>query len=368
VTATFSPRLPIAAWGPLQDAAAQFRDECAAWEQATHDLFSDLDRLRQELATKAHELDDGRRRLAERGRQLADQRKEANRLAQLLEQQEAQLAEALTELRGLRQQHNEEYEEARRRESEQTAALQAQIATLHDNVSRLQTERDELKDLVNLAQNSDGTGASPAQLIEPLLKHFADLKQSMDATRGELSGAIDRFAGRLSEHPSRGAPGAPLSAEDQSQVQEMQKERVELEGELELVRARAAELQELVQQLKRELTEQRSGMTDELREMRRLLGHHAESPAHRETYHVPPADAAESSQPEGRLAMTMTLPVRELGRESARESSRENPRETGRSNVRDSTSAAATADPASQAVMAQFAKLQRDVALRRKKK
>jgi hypothetical protein len=29
------------------------------------------------LASKAHELDDGRRRLAERGRQLADQRKES---------------------------------------------------------------------------------------------------------------------------------------------------------------------------------------------------------------------------------------------------------------------------------------------------
>ncbi len=362
MTATFSPRLPIAAWGPLQDAAAQFRDECAAWEQATHDLFSDLDRLRQELAAKAHELDDGRRRLAERGRQLADQRKEANRLAQLLEQQEARLAEALTELRGLREQHNEERDETRRREAEQTTSLQSQIATLTDQVQRLQTERDEPKNLVSLAQSSEGSGASPAQLIEPLLKHFADLKQSMDATRGELTGAIDRFAGRLSE-PA--ASGAPLSPEDMSQVQELQKERVELEGELELVRARAAELQELVQQLKRELTEQRSGMTDELREMRRLLGSQTELPANRESYQHVAAEAAEANEPAGRVAMTMTLPAREL----TRESSRENLRQTGRANVRDSApAAAATADPASQAMMAQFAKLQRDVALRRKKK
>ncbi|HUE72583.1 MAG TPA: hypothetical protein VMP01_16985 [Pirellulaceae bacterium] len=367
MTATFSPRLPIAAWGPLQDAAAQFRDECAAWEQATHDLFSDLDRLRQELAAKAHELDDGRRRLAERGRQLADQRKEANRLAQLLEQQEAQLAETLTELRGLREQHNEEREEARRRESEQTAALQSQIVTLNEHVARLQTERDELKNLVNLAQAGDGSGASPVQLIEPLLAHFAELKQSMDATRGELAGAIDRFAGRLSEHASAGLSDAALSADDLAKFHVLEKERVELEGELELVRARAAELQELVQQLKRELTEQRTGMTDELREMRKLLGHQAESPARRESYQDAAGDAAEASAPEGR--MTMTLPARELGRESVRESSRENPRQTSRGNVRDSTSgAAATADPASQAVMAQFAKLQRDVALRRKKK
>ena len=356
MTSTFSPRLPIAAWGPLQDAAAQFRDECAAWEQATHDLFSDLDRLRQELAGKAQELDDGRRRLAERGRQLADQRKESNRLAQLLEHQEARLAEALTELRGLREQHNEEREEARRRETEQTAGLQTQIAALNDQVGRLQTERDELKHLVSLAQNSEGSPASSLQLVEPLLAHFAELKQSMDATRGELAGAIDRFAGRLSERSIGGSDGAPLSPEDAARVQVLEKERIELEGELELVRARAAELQELVQQLKRDLTEQQAGVTDELREMRKLLGHQAESPGHRQTYHEPAGYDAEPGQSEGRLAMTMTLPARE------------NPRETGRSSVRDSSAAVATADPASQAVMAQFAKLQRDVALRRKKK
>ena len=358
MTATFSPRLPIAAWGPLQDAAAQFRDECAAWEQATHDLFSDLDRLRQELATKAQELDDGRRRLAERGRQLADQRKESNRLAQLLEQQEAQLAETLSELKGLREEQNEEREAARRREAEQTASLHTQIAALQEQAGRLQTERDELKNLVSLAQNSDGGGPPAVQLIEPLLAHFAELKQSMDATRGELASAIDRFASRAAERSSALSEAA-LSGDELAKFQVMEKERVELEGELELVRARASELQELVQQLKRELTEQRTGMTDELREMRRLLGQG--DGAHREPYHDA-ADSADSGQGEGRVALTMTLPSRELARESARE----NPRETGRANVRDST--AAKADPASQAVMAQFAKLQRDVALRRKKK
>ncbi len=363
MTATFSPRLPLAAWGPLQDAAAQFRDECAAWEQATHDLFSDLDRLRGELSTKAHELDDGRRRLAERGRQLADQRKEANRLAQLLEQQEARLAEALTELRGLREQHNQERDETRHRETEQTAVLQTQIATLTEQVSRLQTERDELKDLVNLARSGEGGSASPAQVVEPLLKHFSDLKQSMDATRNELAGAIDRFAGRLSEHAPGGSAALSGTAEDLAKVHELEKERVELESELELVRARAAELQELVQQLKRELTEQRSGVTDELREMRKLLGHQ-EAPAHREAYREPAAEAHEGRPAERRSpALTITLPARESAHESVRDSSRERAKE----NVRDST-AAATADPASHAVMAQFAKLQRDVALRRKKK
>jgi DNA repair exonuclease SbcCD ATPase subunit len=354
VTATSSPRTPIAAWGPLQDAAAQFRDECAAWEQATHDLFSDLDRLREELSTKAQELDDGRRRLAERGRQLADQRKEANRLAQLLEQQEAQLGEALGELRGLREQLDQERDESRRRDDERSESLQSQVTALNDQISRLQTERDELKTLVALAQSDGAGGASSAQVIEPLLKHFADLKHSMDSTRSELAGALERVAGRVAERAAAGGSSNPsLAADDLAKMHDLEKEHLELESELELVRARAAELQELVQQLKRELVEQRSGMTDELRELRRMLGQQAEAPANREAYREPAGEGFTESRPEGRKpAMTMTLPARDPSRE----------------NVRDSVPLAATADAATHAVMAQFAKLQKDVASRRKKK
>jgi chromosome segregation ATPase len=341
--------MPLAAWGPLQDAAAQFRDECAAWEQATHNLFSDLDRLREELSAKAQQLDDGRRRLAERGRQLADQRKETNRLAQLLEHQEARLAEALTELRGLREQLDHERDDSRRREEERSEALQSQVTSQSDQLARMQTERDELKTLLTLAQ-AEGTsgGASPAQVIEPLLKHFADLKHSMDSTRSELSGAIERVVGRVAQRPA-GSSDKAMTAEDLAKMQELQKEHVELESELELVRARAAELQELVQQLKRELVEQRSGMTDELRELRRMLGQQADAPA----YPQPAGEEFTESRSEGRKpAMAMVLPAREMSRES----------------VRDSVPLSATADAASHAVMAQFAKLQKDVASRRKKK
>lgn len=349
MTATLHARTPLTAWGPLQDAAAQFRDECAAWEQATHDLFTDLDRLREELSTKAHELDEGRRRLAERGRQLADQRKEANRLAQLLEQQEARLAEALGELRGLREQLDAERTESRKREAEQTAALQKQLTTLHDQVARLQRERDELKQLLDLSKG-DGGGASPAQVVEPLLAHFVELKQEMDATRSELAAAMERVTS--GSRASGGSSDPSAAIEDLAKLHELEKEHVELESELELVRARAAELQELVGQLKSELSEQRGSMADELRELRRLLGHPAEASGHRETQVYAPRDEASP-------AMTMTLPARDIVRDST----------PAKEKVRDSTPvAAANGDPAAQSVMAQFAKLQKDVALRRKKK
>jgi chromosome segregation ATPase len=160
---------------------------------------------------------------------------------------------------------------------------------------------------------------------------------------------------RSQEH-SAGSGDPVQSADDLAKMHELEKEHVELESELDLVRARAAELQELVQQLKRELTEQRSGMTDELRELRKMLGQQGDG-GYRDTYSEPAANLRESGRHEGRMA-TATISL------SAREASHEPSRDP----VRQSTPVSVMADPASQAVMAQFAKLQKDVAQRRKKK
>ena len=51
----------------------------------------------------------------------------------------------------------------------------------------------------------------------------------------------------------------------------LERERVELESELELVRTRATELQEVVNQQRRELVEQRADITTELRLLRELV-------------------------------------------------------------------------------------------------
>jgi hypothetical protein len=47
-------------------AAAELRHECTALDQLVQELFADLDRLRSELELKADEVEEGRRRLAER--------------------------------------------------------------------------------------------------------------------------------------------------------------------------------------------------------------------------------------------------------------------------------------------------------------
>src|SRR5205814_1109383 len=107
----------------------------------------------------------------------------------------------------------------------------------------------------------------------------------------------------------------------------MERERNELESELELVRARATELQEVVHQQRRELEEQRTEITNELRMLRELAAQwpHATQPFH--------------AHEEAELVVAATH----------------------------GEARTAPADPVVSSVMAQFARLQKDVAQRRKK-
>jgi len=106
----------------------------------------------------------------------------------------------------------------------------------------------------------------------------------------------------------------------------LERERVELESELELVRTRATELQEIVNQQRRELVEQRADITTELRLLRELVESRPQQ-AEYEGEDEALVTAASHSEPLG-----------------------------------------SSPDPVVSSVMAQFARLQKDVAQRRKKK
>ena len=98
----------------------------------------------------------------------------------------------------------------------------------------------------------------------------------------------------------------------------------------ELVRTRATELQEVVNQQRRELVEQRADVTTELRLLRELV---EQRPQH----------AAEEYEPEEEPSLVGT-------------------------SARGGESIGGAPDPVVSSVMAQFARLQKDVAQRRKKK
>ena len=55
---------------PLAETAALFRQECTALDHLIEELYRDVELLREELAKKGDEIEEGRRKLAQRGAQL----------------------------------------------------------------------------------------------------------------------------------------------------------------------------------------------------------------------------------------------------------------------------------------------------------
>lgn len=310
-------------------AAAELRHECTALDQLVQELFADLDRLRSELELKADEVEEGRRRLAERGRQLADQRKEVGRLSHQIEQQDGQLREALTELRGMREQLTREREETHLRDSQQAGALQLRL-------TQVEGERDELRRHLDAVQSQGGAGTGTGESMAPLLSEMAELRRHVLETRSELSGAIDRASLARSE----AAPAAVGSPEEGQRYLALEHERTELESELELVRTRAVELQETVTQQKRELTEQREDLHSELKLLRQLIEQQSDLMA----------SGGDDRHEPINLTVARPSPAATLPRPPAV-----------------SDDAPSGADPVVSSVMAQFARLQKDVAQRRQK-
>lgn len=384
--------MPLSAWLPLQTAAGAFREECSSLEQLVQELFSDIERLGQELESKADELEEGRRHLAERGRQLAEQRKESTRLSHHLEQQETQLSEALGELRELRA------ELASRADSQLSQDSLAELANLRKLVADLQVEKAVLQERLEAAnqarsseQSSGSSDSATADLLRGLTSQFAgefahlkerlaasqanappaelmtlkhDLLERLDRQFSATAAELQEFRAEIAQRPELPSPlPAVESLGDQlgerfqaledriqslqrespefSELNTLKQERQELELELELVRARSAELQETVSRQKRELAAQQMQVSDELKELRSLIAEQGEHISH----HDPSA--------------TMEPSIRES---SVRKSTPPTPAPAA------SEEAAKPNDPVVNSVMAQFAKLQRDIAQRRKKK
>ena len=323
---------------PLEQTAAEFRQECTALDQLSEALLGEIEQLRQEVDRRAEEVEDGRRRLAERGRQLADQRKETARLTQLIEQQDANLTEALSQLRSLREQLDTERNEGRVREDTRVIALERRLTDA-------ESQRDELRHQLQILQASSAGSTGGSDALAPLLaelgdlrRQFADTQAELTAARSQLTAALDRSTAALAAGPQPSADGAPISADAQARLTALEQERRELESELELVRTRATELQETVNSRRREMAEQRSELSSELRALREVVEQN------RSAIGKPAADFAEP------LRMAI----------GARDSS---------VSTRDSSpSEESPADPVISSVMAQFARLQKDVAQRRKKK
>ena len=325
---------------PLAETAALFRQECSALDHLIEELYRDVEQLREELAKKGDEIEEARRKLAQRGAQLAEQRKESGRLVSLLEQQEARVSETLNEVKSLREQVAREREDSAQREAARTAFLEQKLKAAEG-------ERDQLRHELHVLQATSAAAGSgeglSADSLAPLLSELGEMRRQLGETqaqlgqtqsqlgdaRTQLGDAIERSAAAAAAHAAVATgDGQPADEQTLARVANLERERLELESELELVRTRATELQEVVNQQRRELVEQRADVTTELRLLRELV-------EQRPSRSVPEYEPEEEPALVGAGARGDSGP---------------------------------TADPVVSSVMAQFARLQKDVAQRRKKK
>ena len=248
---------------------------------------------------------------------LDQMREEVVRKARELDQQKSQLVERESEFKQQEAQISEMLEGIQHLSGE--VALQQE-----------QSAKDHTRELEEKQRRIDELDSDRQDLLERLEATQAELADQAQAAK-QLTQAQEELARLQSDLASA---GDGIAAE---QLSEFQHERSALESELELVRGRAAELYETVETQKRELADQRSEMADELKQLRSVVENQAGLIA-----------SLSANKPAGSAPAATAAPAQAaIGEQAA---------------------AAQAADPVLGNVMAQFQKLQKDVAQRRKRK
>ncbi len=218
--------------------------------------------------------------------------------------------------------------------AEALPAIASELGELRQQLGQTLVQLDQTKlELTAAIEQSATPGVATSDPMPLLLPEFKQMRELLSDTqtqlgeaRVEIYEAIERSAAAVAEQAAKPATMVPVTDEtSRAKIAALELERHDLETELELLRARASELQTVNSQQKRELAEQRSEVTSELRVLRELLTEQSELRATSDREHAVVSAAtheANTSEP----------------------------------------------DPVVSSVMAQFARLQKDVAQRRKKK
>lgn len=185
--------------------------------------------------------------------------------------------------------------------------LESQQALLQQAISELQSLRRQS------AEETTG-----------LRRDLAATHAQLGETRTQLEDAISRAAEASTQLSVAKSGPLPISDDTRARLAKLEHERRDLEEENKLLRARATALQETVNVQRRELAEQQTEIATELKQLRDLL-----------------AEREHELHTHDNQAVTLVAPHSE---------------------------ALAEPDPVVSSVMAQFARLQKDVAQRRKKK
>ena len=238
--------------------------------------------------------------------------------------------------------HEREEQLAQRQaESEQLRELlQSQVARLEAMSGDVQTLREELNTKVVAGDGAQESGHLQG-VVQRLEEQRDDLKQRLDVCREELArrnDATEQLAKSQVQLASAREEILDLREKFEQQREsgevdiDKQRERVALETELEMVRRRAAELSETLAEQKDQMSHQQAMWSAELNHLRHLMDAHNGAWINQAAEEQAPSAQQHEEQP----AASESKP-------------------------------AAGGDPVVDSIMQQFAKLQQDVAHRRKR-
>jgi DNA repair exonuclease SbcCD ATPase subunit len=241
---------------PLQESIRQLRQGYQSIQQCLDEALSECDARAAALAESKRQLAEAQRSLSERERQLAEHVKaeseavgRANALRKHVEARQAELAQANEKL--MQSQH-------------ETAQSQNRLEL---QVEQNQQMRAQIERLNGECEASRGDLAQLRAQFAPLMQAAAEAAQ----LRADLSGAQGELS-RLREQLA----AAPADAVSGDQLAAMQVQKQQLEGELDSVRNRAAELAVALDETKRQTGAEREQWSEELRQMRKVLERQSE--------------------------------------------------------------------------------------------
>lgn len=241
----------------IEQRAAEWEARCKVLENEQRSLSQELDSERAKTGERANLAAE----LAQMRMQLAEREREVEAWPARLEEVHCERDSLQTQLaaeRLLAQQSVSEQEKTRAERD----ALQEQLKATRHELQKLTQHAADREDLLNAEWRVRTEGVQQecevlqqqVQRAQGELARFQDLSRELNETRQQLAAA-----------ESSSAAG---SATWGQQLANLESERAELEAELELVRGRAAELQETVDQQQNALSAQSQDTSDELKLLR----------------------------------------------------------------------------------------------------
>ena len=287
----------------IAETLQRMRTERGELEEFLESMLASLDDLGAKLTQRQGRLAEHEAELREREAQLSLRQQENENLHQLLQAQAARLETMAEELHSVRE------ELGKKSVAGESSASEAHLQGV---VQRLEEQRDDLKQRLDvcreeLTRRSDATEqlAKSQVALAAAREEILELREKFDSTRDADDTNVDD-----------------------------QRERIALETELEMVRRRAAELSESLAEQKDQMTHQQAMWAAELNHLRHLMDAHNGAAIHQA------AEAQAQPAPTATVEVNQTQP---------------SPAKNGDN------------DPVVDSIMQQFAKLQQDVAQRRKR-